>query len=89
MLKYATQHLHQNCLCTLTSSYRHLANSYTLLLNASILLTQYVGLVWNPPTHLSVCHSAIAYRLRYITAMVERIPLRPNIQGGPKKLDHF
>jgi len=36
--KNATQHLHQNCLCTLTSSYRHLANIYTLLLNASIML---------------------------------------------------
>jgi len=35
MLKNVTQHLHQNCLCTLTNSYRHLANSYTLLLNDS------------------------------------------------------
>jgi len=34
-VKNATQHLHQNCLYTLTSSYRHLANNYTLLLNAS------------------------------------------------------
>jgi len=38
-VKHATQHLHQNCLCTLTSSYRHLANSYTLLLNASTTYT--------------------------------------------------
>ena len=38
-LKNATQHLHQNCLCTLTSSCRHLANSYTLLLNASTTYT--------------------------------------------------
>jgi len=37
-VKNATQHLHQNCLCTLTSSYRHLANSYTLL-NASTTYT--------------------------------------------------
>jgi len=57
---YTTQHFHQNCLCTITSSYRRLANNYTLLLNASTTI-QYVGLVWNPPTHLSVCHSAIAY----------------------------
>ena len=28
--------MHQNCLCTITSSYRQLANNYTLLLNASI-----------------------------------------------------
>ena len=38
-LKNATRHLHQNCLCTLTSSYRHLANNYTLLLNASTTYT--------------------------------------------------
>jgi len=38
-VKNATQHLHQNCLCTLTSSYRQLANSYTLLLNASTTYT--------------------------------------------------
>ena len=37
--KNATQHLHQNCLCTLTSSYRHLANSYTLLPNDSTTYT--------------------------------------------------
>jgi len=38
-VKHATQHLHQNCLYTITSSYRHLANSYTLLLNDSITYT--------------------------------------------------
>ena len=31
--------IHQNCLCTITSSYRHLASKYTLLLNASITYT--------------------------------------------------
>ena len=31
--------MHQNCLCTITSSYRQLANNYTLLLNASIIYT--------------------------------------------------
>jgi len=38
-VKYATQHTHKNCLCTITSSYRHLASNYTLLLNASITYT--------------------------------------------------
>jgi len=38
-VNHATQHLHQNCLCTLTSSYRRLANNYTLLLNASTTYT--------------------------------------------------
>ena len=31
--------MHQNCLCTITSSYRQLANNYTLLPNASITYT--------------------------------------------------
>ena len=38
-VKNATQHLHQNCLYTLTSSYRRLANNYTLLLNATTTYT--------------------------------------------------
>jgi len=36
----ATQHLHQNCLYTITSSYRRLANDYTLLLNATTTYTK-------------------------------------------------
>jgi len=38
-VKHATQHLHPNCLYTITSSYRHLASNYTLLLNDSITCT--------------------------------------------------
>ena len=60
-VKNATQHLHQNCvrLPVATTIWRTVVHCYWML----VLLTQYVDLVWNPPTHLSVCHSAIAYTL--------------------------
>jgi len=44
-----------------TAIWRTVIHCYYMI----VLLTQYVGLVWNPPTHLSICHSAIAYTLYY------------------------
>ena len=70
-VKYATQHLHQNCLYTLTSSYRRMANNYTLLLNASTTYTT----CWSG---VESSYTPICLPIRY-TAMVEHIPLRPNI----------
>ena len=42
-----------------TAIWRTIIHCYWMI----ALLIQYVGLVWNPPTHLSVCLSAIAYTL--------------------------
>jgi len=56
-----------------TAIWRAIIHCYWML----VLLIQYVGLVWNPPTHLSVCHSAIAYTL-YSDGWTHTA-IRPNI----------
>ena len=74
-VKHATQHLHQNCLCTLTSSYRHLASNYTSLLNDSTPYT----ICW-PGVESSYTSICLSFgNSLCVTAMVEHKPLRPNI----------
>jgi len=52
-----------------TAIWRTVIHCYWML----VLLTQYVGLVWNPPTHLSVCHSATAYTLYHSDGWIHTV----------------
>ena len=54
-----------------TASWRTVIHCYWII----VLFTQYVGLLWNPPTHLSVRHSAIAYTLYYSDGWTQTVTL--------------